>query len=83
MSELAEANMEVQAGESPTRSPIKPEDIQLPSSSYWPFMLALGFGMTVLGLALNLALGIAGLVIILVATIGWVIEPVHPPEKEH
>jgi hypothetical protein len=61
---------------------ITPEDIHLPPSSYWPIVLAFGFSAIVAGLALNIAISIMGIVITLVAAIGWVIEPVHV-EEEH
>lgn len=60
---------------------IRPEDIHLPSSSYWPFVLAFGFSAIVTGLALNIAITIVGVVITLVAAVGWVIEPPHPEEE--
>ena len=67
-----------------TVTTIKPEDIHLPPNSSWPIILAFGFGMIAFGLAINLALVIIGAVVTLVATIGWVIEPVHPEgEEEH
>ena len=59
---------------------IKPEDIHLPPNSYWPIVLAFGFGAIVTGLAVNIAITIVGVVIILVAAIGWVIEPVQAEE---
>jgi hypothetical protein len=62
-------------------SKVKPEDIHLPPSSFWPIVLAFGFSCIVGGLALNVAVAIVGIVITLVATIGWVIEPVHAPEN--
>ncbi len=57
-------------------SQIKPEDIHLPPNSYWPIVLAFGFTCLVGGLALHIAMAIMGVVITLVAAIGWVIEPV-------
>jgi uncharacterized membrane protein HdeD (DUF308 family) len=59
---------------------IKPEDIHLPPNSYWPVVLALGFCLIMAGLALNIAIATTGIVITLVAVIGWVIEPVHSEE---
>jgi cytochrome c oxidase subunit 1 len=63
-----------------TESTIKPEDIHLPPPSYWPIVLAFGFSSIVAGLALNIGLTIIGVVVTLVAVIGWVIEPVHVEE---
>ncbi len=65
-----------------TASKIKPEDIHMPSSSYWPIVLAFGFFCLVGGLAINIVVTLIGVVIALVAVIGWVIEPVHG-EEEH
>lgn len=74
MSEITEQTAE---------SKIKPEDIHLPPSSFWPIVLAFGFSCIVGGAALSLAVTIIGAVITLVATIGWVIEPVHAPDSQH
>ena len=60
---------------------IKPEDIHMPPNSFWPIILALGFTLTIGGLALHWSLSIVGILIVLVAAIGWVIEPVH--DEEH
>jgi cytochrome c oxidase subunit 1 len=68
------------AAETITESKIRPEDIHMPSSSYWPIILAFGFSCIVGGLALNLSVTLIGVIITLVATIGWVIEPVHTGE---
>jgi hypothetical protein len=64
-----------------TAAKIRPEDIHLPPSSFWPIILAFGFSCIVGGLALNLALTMVGVIITLVAIIGWVIEPVHTGES--
>jgi hypothetical protein len=55
---------------------VRPEDIHLPPSSYWPIVLDFGFTCIVGGLALSIAMTIVGVIITLVAAIGWVIEPV-------
>ncbi len=74
MSEIVEQTTELK---------IKPEDIHLPPSSFWPIVLAFGFSCIVGGAALSLALMIVGVIITLVSAIGWVIEPVHAPENHH
>ena len=74
MSEIAENTLET------AETTVKPEDIHLPPNSYWPIILALGFSLIVGGAALSIAVTIVGVVITLVATIGWVIEPVHEEE---
>jgi len=73
-------NLAETKNEAAAESTITPEDIHLPPSSYWPIVLAFGFSAIVTGLALNIAISIIGVVIILVAAIGWVIEPVHVAE---
>jgi|GEM_PF-1827159 len=79
---MAESTAENQSTET-IKTIITPEDIHLPPNSFWPIILAFGFGMIAFGLAINLALVIIGAVVTLVAAIGWVIEPVHPEEEEH
>ena len=81
MSETNELEKETVVAESNETS-IKPEDIHLPPSSYWPIILAFGFSLLVAGLALNIALTITGVVLLLVAIVGWLIEPIHL-EEEH
>ncbi len=67
--------------ENTIQTTVKPEDIHLPPNSYWPIVLAFGFSCILGGLALNIALTIIGVIVTLVATIGWVIEPVT--EESH
>lgn len=79
---MAETSVNIQEqSDSTTISQIKPEDIHLPPPSYWPIILAFGFSCILTGFALSLSVTLAGVIITLVATIGWVIEPVH--EEEH
>ena len=78
---MAESTADNQSLE-PTGRTITPEDIHLPPNSFWPIILAFGFSMIALGLAVHIALVIIGVVVTLVATIGWVIEPVHPEGEE-
>jgi hypothetical protein len=80
MTETTEKAKELLAEELATETKVRPEDIHLPPSSYWPIVLAFGFSAIVAGLALSLALTIMGVVITLVAVIGWVIEPVEVEE---
>lgn len=70
MSDIVENNVQI------SQTTVKPEDIHLPPNSYWPIVLAFGFSFILGGLALNIALTIIGVVVTLVAAIGWVIEPV-------
>ena len=69
------------SGTEETKTTVNPEDIHMPSPSYWPFILAFGIFCIMAGLAINISITIIGLIIALVATIGWVIEP--PFEEEH
>lgn len=62
--------------ETTTESKIKPEDIHMPPNSYWPIILALGFSFIMGGLAIDVSWSILGVIIVLTAIIGWVIEPV-------
>lgn len=58
------------------KKPITPDDIHMPPNSYWPIVLALGFVMIMAGLAFNISLIILGVITVLTAAVGWVIEPV-------
>jgi hypothetical protein len=80
---MSETTAELKQTAETAETTIKPEDIHLPSNSIWPIILAFGFSLIAFGLAINVALVIVGAVITLVATIGWVIEPVHPEEEGH
>ncbi len=77
---MAEAVVTSETGEITGEPTVRPEDIVLPPPSYWPILLAFGFACITAGLALSLAISVVGLVIVLVATIGWVIEPGHGGE---
>jgi cytochrome c oxidase subunit 1 len=71
------------SGTEETKSTITPEDIHMPSNSYWPIVLAFGTFCIMAGLAINISLSIIGLIIALVATVGWVIESPFGEEAEH
>ncbi len=45
--------------------------IHLPASTAWPFLLALGLTLILAALVTNVAIGILGLVLAIVASIGW------------
>ena len=79
---MSETTAELKQTTEMTETTIKPEDIHLPPNSFWPIILAFGFGMIAFGLAVSLPLVIIGVVVTLVASIGWVIEPVHLEEEE-
>ena len=57
---------------------IKPEDIIMPNSSYWPILLALSLTILRGGLAIDWSFILVGLIAALICTIGWLIEPAHP-----
>ena len=59
----------------------KPEDIHMPPNSYWPILLSLGFVLILAGAAINIALAVAGLILFLVALVGWLIEPGYSIEE--
>jgi hypothetical protein len=54
---------------------IKPEDIHMPPPSFWPIVLALGVTLILAGLAIHFSALIFGVILSLVAAIGWVTEP--------
>ncbi len=57
------------------KSIITPEDIHLPPPSYWPIVLAFGITCIMGGLAINISFTIIGIIITLVAAVGWSTEP--------
>jgi Cytochrome c oxidase subunit IV len=61
-----------------SESKIRPEDIVMPSSSYWPILLAFSLTLLLAGLAISWPFVFLGLLSSLVCTIGWLIEPPHP-----
>ena len=54
--------------------------IHLPSPSYWPLLLSVGFTTAAFGLLYTAWLIALGLVIALLSVYGWVVEPVAEPE---
>ena len=48
---MSEPTAEVKQTGEETGTTIKPEDIHLPSNSFWPIILAFGFSMIAFGLA--------------------------------
>ena len=53
----------------------------MPPNSYWPILLSLGFVLILAGAAINIALAVAGLILFLVALVGWLIEPGYSIEE--
>ena len=55
----------------------------LPSPSYWPIVLAFGLPLVALGVIYSLAISAVGLIVIISAIYGWVLEPPTDPEAGH
>ncbi len=55
----------------------------LPSPSYWPIVMALGFPLIALGLIYTLWLTGIGLALVIGAMFGWSLEPPTDPDAEH
>jgi cytochrome c oxidase subunit 1 len=51
----------------------KPE-IHLPSPSFWPILVALGVLLIALGIIFNLIISLVGVVLLLGAQVGWMLE---------
>jgi hypothetical protein len=45
-----------------------------PTTSIWPFILAVGISMIVIGLLASLVLSVVGVVVVIVALAGWTQE---------
>jgi cytochrome c oxidase subunit 1 len=58
-------------------------DVHLPSPSYWPLVLALGFPLVGYGLIFNLWWALPGVVLVIVGVWGWVMEPSTDPAAGH
>ena len=57
--------------------------VHLPSPSYWPLVMALGFPLVGYGLIFNLWWAVPGAVLIIAAVWGWVMEPSTDPDAGH
>ena len=58
-------------------------DVHLPSPSYWPLVLALGFPFIGYGLIYNLWFCVPGGIMILMSIYAWAFEPPDDPEEGH
>ena len=57
----------------------KPEVI--PSPTYWPFVLSLGAALTGLGVLTSKLIGIAGIILFILAVVKWVGELYHEEQQ--
>ena len=55
-------------------------NVHLPSPSYWPIVLGGGILLVGYGLIYNLWLAAAGLVLLVAAIYGWILEPADDPD---
>jgi hypothetical protein len=49
----------------------------LPGPSFWPFLLAIGIAMSLIGVITKIEVVVIGLIIVLVSLTGWVREARH------
>ncbi|MBS1252157.1 MAG: hypothetical protein MAG451_01194 [Anaerolineales bacterium] len=50
-------------------------EIHLPSPSWWPLVLTIGITLFVLGIVFSFYLAGLGLIVFLIALVGWLREP--------
>jgi cytochrome c oxidase subunit 1 len=62
---------------------VPPTDIHLPSPSYWPIVLALGFPLIAYGLMYSYWISGVGGLVILASIYGWALEPSVDPDTGH
>ncbi|HVB13205.1 MAG TPA: cytochrome c oxidase subunit 4 [Candidatus Dormibacteraeota bacterium] len=62
---------EVPEGRLPESSP------HLPGPSFWPFLLAVGVAMSLIGVITKVEVVAGGLIIVLVSLTGWIREATH------
>jgi len=55
----------------------------LPSPSYWPIVLAFGLPLVALGVIYNLTISALGLIVMIGAIYGWILEPPTDPDAGH
>jgi hypothetical protein len=53
---------------------------KLPRPAYWPFFLALGVSFLVWGILTSWIISVAGLVVMIIALMGWITELRHEQE---
>ena len=69
------------AAEDVVESPPEPEEIEMPASTAWPFVLAFGFTLVFAGLLTSISVSVLGAVLTVAGCIGWFRE-VLPHEHE-
>lgn len=57
-------------------------EIHLPSPSFWPILLACGFGLIAIGVVSSIFVSILGVVVVLVTIAGWALEN-RAEDEEH
>ncbi|MDZ7734416.1 MAG: cytochrome c oxidase subunit 4 [Acidimicrobiia bacterium] len=60
-----------------------PADVHLPSPSYWPLVIAVGFPIVGYGVIYNLWLCLIGGALLLAGIFGWAFEPADDPDAPH
>ena len=60
---------------------IESEVVQLPSSTAWPMLLALGISLVVAGMVTHIVVGIFGLMLIIMSSVGWFSQVI--PREQH
>jgi cytochrome c oxidase subunit 1 len=58
-------------------------DVHLPSPSYWPLVMAVGFPLVGYGLIFNYWWAVPGALLIVLGIFGWVFEPSTDPNSGH
>jgi cytochrome c oxidase subunit 1 len=57
--------------------------IHLPSPSYWPLVIAVGFPLIGYGVIFNLWWALPGALIVIAGVYGWIMEPADDPDAAH
>lgn len=57
--------------------------VHLPSPSYWPIVMSVGFPLVGYGLIFNLWWAVPGAICVIAAIAGWVMEPSSEPDEGH
>jgi hypothetical protein len=71
----------LQSAKQSSPSPLAPGEIEVPASTAWPLVLALGFALVFTGLLTSVSISVLGAVLTLAGCVGWFRE-VLPHEHE-